>query len=136
LAPAFRAGRENILTTLRDGGRRSLPAAARDRLRGFLVIAEVAVAVVLLVGAGLFLRSAWRLQQVPLGFDTSGVLTARLALPPERYASDEAVADTYRRILEQARAMPGVQRVGASTSIPLMGGGPDAGVEVEGKPLN
>ena len=135
LAPALRAARENLLTTLRQGGKTSLPAA-RDRLRGVLVVAEIAVAVVLLVGAGLFLRSAWRLQQVPLGFDTSGVLTARLALPPERYASDEAVADTYRRILEQARAMPGVQRVGASTSIPLMGGGPDAGVEVEGKPLN
>jgi predicted permease len=135
LAPALRAARENILTPLRQGGKTALPAT-RDRLRGVLVVSEIAVAVVLLVGAGLFIRSAWRLQQVPLGFDTSGVLTARLALPPERYMNDEAVADAYRRILEQARAFPGVQRVGASSSIPLMGGGPDASMEVEGKPYN
>lgn len=135
LAPALRAARENLLTPLREGGRTALPAA-RDRLRGVLVVGEIAVAVVLLVGAGLFIRSAWRLQQVPLGFDTSGVLTARLALPPERYASDEAVADAYRRILEQARGFPGMRRVGASSAIPLMGGGPDASMEVEGKPYN
>src|SRR6185503_12734577 len=135
LAPALRAAHQDLLTTLRQGGKASFPAAP-DRLRGVLVVGEIAVAVVLLVGAGLFLRSAWRLQQVPLGFDTSGVLTARLALPPERYATDEAVADAYRRILEEARAVPGMRRVGASSSIPLMGGGPDAGIEVEGKPLN
>jgi predicted permease len=135
LAPALRAARQNLLTTLRQGGKTSLPAT-RDRLRGVLVVGEIAVAVVLLIGAGLFLRSGWKLQQVPLGFDTGGVLTARLALPPERYASDEAVADAFRRILVEARAVPGARRVGASTSIPLMGGGPDASVEVEGKPLN
>ena len=71
LAPALRAAREDLLTTLRQGGKTSLPAA-RDRLRGALVVGEIALAVVLLVGAGLFLRSAWRLQQVPLGFDVSG----------------------------------------------------------------
>jgi putative ABC transport system permease protein len=135
LAPALRAARANLLTTPRQGGKTALPAA-RDRLRGVLVVGEIAVAVVLLVGAGLFLRSAWRLQQVPLGFDTRGALTARLALPPERYTNDEAVADAYRRMLEEARAVPGLRRVGASTSIPLMGGGPDASMEVEGKPYN
>jgi predicted permease len=135
LAPALRAARTNLLVTLRQGGKTSLQAT-RDRLRGVLVVGEIAVAVVLLVGAGLFLRSAWRLQQVPLGFDTSGVFTARLSLPAERYAADAAVADAYRRILAGARAVPGMERVGASSSIPLMGGGPDASMEVEGKPLN
>jgi putative ABC transport system permease protein len=134
IGPALRAARENLLTPLREGGKTSLPPA-RDRLRGVLVVGEIAVAVVLLVGAGLFLRSAWRLQQVPLGFDTSRVLTARVALPPERYRSDEAVADAYRRMIENARAIPGLQRVGAATNIPLLGAGPDSGTQIEGKPF-
>jgi putative ABC transport system permease protein len=134
LAPALRAAREDLLTTLRQGGKTSLPAA-RDRLRGVLVVGEIALAVVLLVGAGLFLRSAWRLQQVPLGFDANGVLTARLALPAQRYESNEAVAAAYRRLLEELRAAPEIRHVGASTNIPLMGGGIDSGIEIEGKKL-
>jgi putative ABC transport system permease protein len=136
MAPALRAARVNLLTSLRDGPRSSLRASGRDTLRGVLVVSEIAVAVVLLIGAGLFIRSVWRLQQVPLGFDTHGVLSARVALPPERYASDETVADTYRRILEQTRAVPGIERAGASTGIPLVGGGPDAAVQLEGKPFS
>jgi predicted permease len=135
LAPALRTVRENLLATLREGGKSSLPAAGRDRLRGLLVIGEIAVAVVLLVGAGLFIRSAWRLQQVPLGFDTSNSLSGRIALPAERYASNEAVVDLYRRVLEQARAVPGIVYAGASTHIPLLGSGPDASMQVEGKPF-
>jgi predicted permease len=136
LAPALRAARENLLMSLRDGSRTSLSASRRDTLRGVLVVGEIAVAVVLLVGAGLFIRSAWRLQQVPLGFDVHGVLSARLALPPERYAADESVAEAYRRILEHTRAVPGIHRAGASTGIPLTGGGPDASVQIEGKPFS
>jgi len=134
MAPALRAARENLLTPLREGGKTSLPPA-RDRLRGMLVVGEIAVAVVLLVGAGLFLRSAWRLQQVPLGFDTSRLLTARVALSPERYNANEAVADAFRRMIEEARAMPGLQGVGAATNIPLLGAGPDSGTQIEGKPF-
>jgi predicted permease len=133
IAPALRAARENLLTPLREGGKTSL-LPARDRLRGVLVVGEIAVAVVLLVGAGLFLRSAWRLQQVPIGFDTSGVLTARVALSP-RYGSDEAIADAYKRMIEGVRAVPGVQRAGAATNIPLLGAGPDSGTQIEGKPF-
>jgi predicted permease len=136
LAPALRAARENLAMVLRDGSRSSLSAVGRDRLRGALVMCEIAVAVVLLVAAGLFIRSAWLLQQVPLGFEINGVMTARLALPLERYGSDEAVADTYRRILEGTRTVPGIRRAGASTGIPLLGGGPDASVQIEGKPYS
>ncbi|HET9360629.1 MAG TPA: ABC transporter permease, partial [Vicinamibacterales bacterium] len=134
LAPAFRAARQDLLPTLREGTKGSIAAAGRDRLRGALVVGEIAVAVVLLVGAGLFIRSAWRLQQVPLGFETRGALSARLALPIDRYRGPEAVADAYRRILEEARAVPGIRHAGASTGIPLVGGGPDASVQIEGKP--
>jgi predicted permease len=133
LAPAVRAAREN-LTTLREGGRSSLLGAARDCVRASLVVGEVAVAVVLLVGAGLFIRSSWRLQQVPLGFNASGSIIARVALPQERYQGDDSVAAAYQRMLEQARALPGVDYAGASTGIPLVAGGPDASVQIEGKP--
>ena len=136
LAPALRAARADLLASVREGTRSSRRSARRDWLRGALVVGEIAVAVVLLVGAGLFIRSAWRLQQVPLGFETRGVLSARLALPPERYTADGSVADAYRRILEYTRAVSGVQRAGASTDIPLVGGGPDAGIQIEGKPFS
>jgi len=135
LAPAFRAAREDLVATLREGGRSSLPAGGGDRLRGMLVVAEIAVAIVLLVGAGLFIRSAWRLQQVPLGFERSGVLSARVALPEERYRSEEAVTDGFRRMLEEVRGAPGVERAGASTAIPLTGGAPTAGIMLQGKTL-
>jgi predicted permease len=135
LVPAFRVARQGLLPALREGTKSSFAAVGRDRLRAALVVGEIAVAVVLLVGAGLFIRSAWRLQQVPLGFETRGALTARLALPPERYRGPEPVADAYRRIVEQARAVPGIQRAGAATGIPLVGGGPDASVQIEGKPF-
>lgn len=135
LAPAFRVARQDLLPTLREGTKSSFAGVGRDRLRGALVVGEIAVAVVLLVGAGLFIRSAWRLQQVPLGFETRGALSARLALPPDRYRGPEPVADAYRRILEEVRAVPGIQHAGASTGIPLVGGGPDASVQIEGKPF-
>jgi predicted permease len=86
------------------------------------------------VGAGLFIRSALRLQQVPLGFESARSVTARVALPPDRYRDDAAVADAYRRMLEQVRGVPGIDRAGAATGIPLVSGGPDASVQIEGKP--
>ena len=112
----------------------TLASVAAPKLGG-LVVAEIAVTIVLLVGAGLFIRSAWRLQQVSLGFETSHAVTARVALPPERYESTEAVADAYRRMLEQIRATPGVEKAGASTAIPLTGGAPTASIMMQGKTL-
>jgi predicted permease len=110
-----------------------MPGPGRDRLRAAVVIVEIAVSVVLLVGAGLFIRSALRLQQVPLGFNPDGVLTARVALPPERYAANDVVSDAYRRILEQARAIPGIRHAGAATGIPPFGNDLDSRMDVEGK---
>jgi predicted permease len=136
VAPAVRAARENALTALREGSRSSRLTAAHDRIRTSLVVAEVALAVVLLVGAGLFIRSALRLQSVPLGFETANSIIARVALPPDRYDGNEAVADAFRRMLEQTRATPGIEHAGASTAIPLLGGGPDAGTQIEGKPFS
>jgi predicted permease len=134
LAPALRAARGDLLTTLR-GGRSPVLSAGRDRLRLSLVVAEIAVAVVLLVGAGLLLRSAWRLQQVPLGFEVEGSIVARVALPQPRYSDPLAVSGAFQRMLDSARAMPGIRRVGASTNVPLLGGNVSSGVQIDGRPF-
>ncbi|MGH2901449.1 MAG: FtsX-like permease family protein, partial [Solirubrobacteraceae bacterium] len=108
LLPALRAAGPRIQGTLREGGRQS-GAFARDRLRGLLVAAEVALAITLLVGSGLLIRSALRMQRVDPGFDPRGVLTARLILPEARYSTPDAVTRTYETIRERAAAMPGVR---------------------------
>jgi len=107
---------------------------SRDRLRSVLVTAEIAITVVLLIAAGLFIGSAVRLQQVPVGFAASNVLTARLTLPAERYADPDAVSRAYRGMLEELRAIAGVERAGASTNLPLGGSGidVDSSLAVEG----
>jgi predicted permease len=133
LAPAIRAARTDLQRSLRDAGRPSVNGVSRDRLRNGMVVAQIAVTVVLLVGTGLLIRSAQRLKQVPLGFNSHDVLTARLALPAARYRDAEVVTEAYRRMLEQLRSARGVRRAGASTNIPLGGNSIDAGVTVEGK---
>ena len=97
---------------------------------------EIAISVVLIVGAVLFIRSAQRLQQVPLGFNTENVLMARASLPAARYQSPDAVTGTYRRMLEQVRSIPGVVRAAASTDLPMNGAGIDVGLSVGGQTLS
>jgi predicted permease len=132
LAPALRATRVDLQSELREGGRGS-SAIVRDRARAALIVTEIAVALVLLVSAGLFLRSAERLQRVPLGFDPSGVTMTRVMLPADRYDSAAAVQSAFTRIVEQVSAIPGVQSAAASTRVPMWGGSIDMGVRVDGR---
>jgi putative ABC transport system permease protein len=134
LVPALRTARPNLQSTLKEGGRTDA-GASRDRMRSGLVIAEVALALTLLVGAGLLIRSAIHLQQVPLGFDPSGVMSARLALPPGQYASADAAQRAYERIIEGLRRAPLVQFASASSQAPLGPGGNSNGLIPEGKPV-
>lgn len=110
--------RGNAAATLRDGDRASSGGAHSGRLRGMLVSAEFALTLPLLVGAGLLLTSATRLQQVEVGFDTSNVLTMRVALPFARYNADSLTEGFWRRAQDELRTIPGVLDVGLSTSIP------------------
>lgn len=135
LAPALRATRVDLQSELREGGRGS-SAIVRDRTRAALIVTEFAVALVLLVSAGLFLRSADRLQRVPLGFDPTGVTMMRVALPADRYADTTAVEGAFSQIVEEVRAIPGVEKVGASTRLPMWGVSIDMGVKVDGRPPN
>src|SRR5439155_13419929 len=104
----------------------------RQRFRNVLVVAEMALAVVLLVGAGLMLRSLWSLQRVPLGLEPSHVLTMRVALPSASYEKPEQVVELFRRLLDSIRALPGVKAAGAARSLPLGSPIGDFGLVVDG----
>jgi predicted permease len=133
LAPALRATRVGMQSGLREGGRGSR-GVVHDRTRTALIVTEMAVALVLLVSAGLFIRSADRLQRVPLGFDPGRVTMARIALPADRYASNEAVEAAFTRIVDEARGIAGVEFAAAGTRVPMWGGSIDMGVRVDGRP--
>jgi putative ABC transport system permease protein len=132
LAPAVRALRVDLTDSLKDGAQGASSGGGRQRYRHALVVIEMALAVVLLVGAGLMLRSLWALQRVHLGFDPSQVLTMRLSLPVASYQTPEQVVDFYSRLLDRARAVPGVRTAGAVRALPLGSTIGDFGVRVEG----
>ncbi len=136
LAPALRLSRRRDLQNgLRDGGRGST-GGRRDRLRAALIVAEVALSLLLLVGAGLLIRSAIALQHTATGFEPRGVLSARITLPVTVYNEPARVAETLRQIHDAAVAIPGVSAA-AITSFAAMGsGGGSNGLVPEGREPN
>ena len=131
LAPALRARRIDLTDSLKDGQTTS-GGGARQRFRNALVVVEMALAVVLLVGAGLMLRSLWSLQQVRLGFDPAGVLTMRVSVPESSYRTPEEVVLFYDRLVDAVRTLSGVQVAGAVRSLPLGSTIGDFGLRIEG----
>jgi putative ABC transport system permease protein len=117
---------------LRDGGRGATAGRGRSRLRSVLVVAETALSVVLLVGAGLLLQSLWALQRVELGFVPEHVLTGRVSLPETGYEEAEKVVAFYQQLLERVRAVPGVKAAGLIRLLPLGAPIGDWGLDVEG----
>jgi len=122
LAPAWSAFKPNLVENLKEGGRSGSMAGARSPLRSALVVAEIALALVVLVGAGLMLRSFQQLSAVDPGFRTSGLLTAELALSPRSYPTAERRVDLYRRLLERLDASPQVRRAALASNLPLSPG--------------
>jgi putative ABC transport system permease protein len=135
LVPALRASRASVIAALRAGGRGSMGSGSggRDRLRSALIAAEVALSVLLLVGAGLLLRSAIELQRVRPGFDPHGVLTARVSLPPAAHPETERVQAVFEQLVEAAAQTPGVRVAALSSQIPLGLGNSTNGLVPEGK---
>src|SRR6185436_8263998 len=131
LAPALRALRVDLTESLKDGAQGASSGGARQRFRQALVVVEMALAVVLLVGAGLMLRSLWALQRVQLGFDPAKVLTMRLSLPATSYQTPEQVVDFYNRLIDRVRGIPGVRTAGAVRALPLGSTIGDFGLRVE-----
>ena len=131
LAPIARLVRLDPVQSLKEGGQ-STPGAARQRFRQALIAGEMALAVLLLVCAGLMVRSIWAMEQVPLGFDPRGVLTVRVALPDESYSTNERIVSFYDRVAAAVRELPGVTAAGAVRSLPLGATIGDWGLDVEG----
>jgi predicted permease len=131
LAPARAASQADALAGLRASGR--TPLAGSGRARGLIVIAEVALAVVLVDGAGLLLGTLRRLQQVPLGFTAEGALTARLDYPRALSQDEEALRRFAASLEERARALPGVTAAAVGQALPLSGLRTSAGLRVLGR---
>jgi putative ABC transport system permease protein len=121
--PTLRSFSYRMVTALRDGGRGSTVGRERHGARQVLVVTQVALALLLLVGAGLMVRSFQELRAVKPGFTPDGLLTFRLSPPPSRYATPVATSQFYDQLLSRLRALPGVQAAGAATQLPLSGGG-------------
>ncbi|HSB12385.1 MAG TPA: ABC transporter permease [Blastocatellia bacterium] len=134
LAPALQASRTNLNQSLKEGGRGASSGGRSHRLRGVFVVAEVALALVLLIGSGLMIRSFARLESVDPGFDAKNVLTIRLLLPANKYGQDPQVLGFFRQLVERVQSMPGVLSAGAVSFLPFAG--PYAGtlVEIQGRP--
>jgi putative ABC transport system permease protein len=130
VAPAWKVSGQNVQDPLREGGRGAVGSGHR-RMRQVLVVAEIALALVLLVGAGLMLRSFFRVLHADPGFRSDGVLTAMLPLSPARFAEPPQKAAIAERIVERLRAIPGVES--AAVSVPLLGSW-QSSFMVEGRP--
>ena len=121
LIPAFQATRGDLVSSLKEGGKGALASRRAGRMREGLVITEIALAVMLLAGAGLLMRSFARLQSVNPGFRTAEALTFRTALPTAAYRGEPERTLFYQRAIERIAALPGVTNVGAIAFLPLSG---------------
>ena len=133
LVPALRTARPDLQGMLKEGGR-SL-GAHRDWVRTGLMVTEVALALMLLVSAGLLIRSALRLQEVEIGFDPSRVLTAQLSLPRGDYPEPARLVQTLQRVVDEAGAAAGVESAAAASLVPLARYNTSSSLQIEGKPL-
>jgi putative ABC transport system permease protein len=134
IAPAWRGSAFALHGTLGAGGRAGIGGGRGERLRGVLVVTQVALALVLLVGSGLLVRTFARLQQVDLGFDPRDVLTAQLVLPGAKYTSEERMMSFFDALRERLTATPGVRTVALSSDVPLGGGYNYLSFQVIGQP--
>ena len=131
--PALQAAGGNLFGQLKAGSAGAGESGGKKRLRSLLVVAETAIAFVLLIGAGLLMQSFVRLQTVPIGFNASGVLTAGLSLPRSQYAKPEEWLGFYRQLVERLKAEPGVEAAAAALPLPMTGGGLNFAFSIEGR---
>jgi predicted permease len=132
LAPAFAALRTNVNSTLKEGGRSGSAGGGHARLRSTLVVAEVAIALVLLAASGLLLRSFEKMRSVDLGFRPDHVTTASYSLPARQYSTQAAINAFNEDLLRRLRQLPGVQAAGVTSTLPASGGGGNETFVVEG----
>ena len=131
LAPALQASRVDLQETMKEGGRGT--TGGRAWLRNALVVAEVALSLLLLIGASLFVRSFLNLRQAAVGFDTAPLMTLRFFMPNEKYTTSDAKTQRVEDVMRRIEAMPGVQAAFASNMIPLAGGGGFRTIVIDGR---
>jgi len=131
LAPSLAAVRVHLNAGLRDGGRE---ATGTGRLRAGLVVGEIAVALVLVVGAALLIRTLVALQHVDMGFEPAHVLSASVAPPRTQYRDPEALRQLFTRLVERAATIPGVRSAALTNMLPLTGGEMNLSFRIEGRP--
>ena len=142
LAPAFAALRTNVNGTLKEGGRSGTVGGGHARLRSTLVVAEIAIALVLLAASGLLLRSFDKMRSVDLGFHPDHVATASYSLPQKQYSTQPAIDAFNDDLLRRLRQLPGVQAAGLTSFLPASGGNGNEAVVADGyvpppgEPLN
>src|SRR5215216_6785962 len=132
-APALQTSRVDLNDTLKEGGRGS--AGVRSRARSLLVVTEIALSLVLLVGAGLMIQSFLRLRRVNIGLDAKNVLTATVIVPRTKYREPEARALFFKQLVERTRHLPGVEEASATATLPLTGSNWGRSLTVEGYPV-
>ena len=135
LVPAFTASRPDLNNTLKEGGRSAAESAGGRRLRSALAVAEIALSLVLLVGAGLLIRSFIRLQEVRPGFNPQHLLCLDLSLPSAKYKEDQQTVNFFDQLLATLAQQPGVQSAAVSEGLPLGGGAGFLAFSVEGRVL-
>jgi putative ABC transport system permease protein len=133
LAPAQQASKLDFNDALKEGGKGAGGGGGRQRLRSLLVVSEISLSFVLLVGAGLMVKSFWRLIQVEPGFEPENTLTMVVSLPTTRYAETSRQVAFFQQAVERVGKLPGVEAAGVTTDIPLFGGS-STGFDVEGRP--
>jgi len=134
LAPALQISKPNLAESLKETGRGSGPAASRNRLRSGLVISEIAMTLVLLVCAGLLIRTVARLRNVDAGFNANNILAMNIGLPAAKYPKPENVIAFNKEIVERITALPGVKAAGTTSVLPLSANFDGRGLAVEDHP--
>ncbi len=136
LLPAMQASKTDLNESLKESGRGSTEGRRGNRIRSALIVSEIALSLVLLIGAGLMIKSFIRLQQVDLGFATENVLTMRLTLPQAKYPEKRDQARFFQQALQRVQAAPGVESAAAISRLPLTSGNSSRSFNIEGRSGN
>jgi putative ABC transport system permease protein len=135
LLPALRFTKTDVNEALKQGQSRGSSDSGGSKTRGLLVVSEVALSLVLLIGAGLMVRTLWQLSNIRPGFDPDGVLTMSVSVPANKFATPGAQIAFFERVLQQVRTTPGVESASVIDDLPMGNGGSHQPVAIEGQPV-